>query len=189
MKHLMIDLETMDKKPTAAITSIGAVFFDPETGEMGAQFYQRVSLGSCVEHGLTMGADTVLWWLRQDAEARSEVLNDDCLDLALSLANLEAFITEHTEPSKVQVWGNGAALDNVILRNAAEKCSFVEPLWYFWNDRDVRTVVELSKTLGLNVNNIIKFEGVKHHALYDAIHQAKVVSYVWMYLVKIGSVK
>ncbi|MCV5360349.1 3'-5' exoribonuclease, partial [Escherichia coli] len=39
MKHLMIDLETMDNKPTSAIASIGAVFFDPETGEMGEQFY------------------------------------------------------------------------------------------------------------------------------------------------------
>lgn len=35
MKHLMIDLETMDNKPTAAITAIGAVLFNPETGEMG----------------------------------------------------------------------------------------------------------------------------------------------------------
>ncbi|WP_252358712.1 3'-5' exonuclease [Escherichia coli] len=102
MKHLMIDLETMDNKPTSAIASIGAVFFDPETGEMGEQFYQRVSLGSCVGHGLTMGSETVLWWMRQDAEARSELLNDDCLDLPLTLANLEAFITEHSDPSKVR---------------------------------------------------------------------------------------
>lgn len=92
MKHLMIDLETMDNKPTSAIASIGAVFFDPETGEMGEQFYQRVSLGSCVGHGLTMGSETVLWWMRQDAEARSELLNDDCLDLPLTLANLELLL-------------------------------------------------------------------------------------------------
>lgn len=189
MKHLMIDLETMDNKPTSAITSIGAVFFNPESGEMGEQFYQRVSLGSCVGHGLTMGSETVLWWMEQSFLARSELLVDDCLDLPLALANLEAFVIEHSEPSKVQVWGNGAAFDNVILRHAAERCGFADPLWNFWNDRDVRTVVELSKTLGLNVNNIIKFEGIKHHALYDAIHQAKVVSYVWMYLVKIASVK
>lgn len=149
MKHLMIDLETMDKKPTAAITSIGAVFFNPETGEMGEQFYQRVSLASSVDYDCTMGADTVLWWLRQSSEARSEMLNDDCLDLPLSLANLEAFVAEYSDPSKVQVWGNGAAFDNVILRNAAEKCGFIEPLWFFWNDRDVRTIVELSKILGL----------------------------------------
>ncbi|WP_367613752.1 3'-5' exoribonuclease domain-containing protein [Salmonella enterica] len=47
----------------------------------------------------------------------------------------------------------------------------------------------MAKDLGLNINNIIKFEGVKHHALYDAIHQAKIVSYVWTYLMKIASVK
>ncbi|RTP98367.1 3'-5' exoribonuclease [Enterobacter sp. WCHEn045836] len=189
MEHLMIDLETMDNKPTAAITSIGAVFFNPETGEMGEQFYQRVSLDSCVEHGLTMGADTVRWWMRQDAEARSELLNTDCLDLPLAMSCLDEFINQNSNPSRLQVWGNGPAFDNVILRNAAEKCGFIEPIWFFWNDRDVRTMVALSKSMGLNVHNIIQFEGVKHHALHDAIHQAKIVSYVWMYLVKIASVK
>lgn len=189
MNDLMLDIETMDNKPTSAITSIGAVFFDPESGEMGGQFYQRVSLSSCVAHGLTIGADTVLWWMRQDSAARSELVNDECLDLPLALANLEAFITEQADPAKMQVWGNGAAFDNVILRNALQACDFVEPLWFFWNDRDVRTVTELSRALGLNVHNIIKFEGIKHHALYDAIHQAKVVSYVWMYLHKIARVE
>ncbi|HDL6452144.1 TPA: 3'-5' exoribonuclease, partial [Escherichia coli] len=33
--HLMIDLETMGKNPDAPIASIGAVFFDPQTGEIG----------------------------------------------------------------------------------------------------------------------------------------------------------
>lgn len=32
MNNLMIDLETMGKKPNAPIVSIGAVFFEPETG-------------------------------------------------------------------------------------------------------------------------------------------------------------
>ncbi|WP_404948011.1 3'-5' exoribonuclease domain-containing protein [Salmonella enterica] len=35
----------------------------------------------------------------------------------------------------------------------------------------------------------MKFEGTPHHALYDAIYQAKLVSYVWTYLIKIASVK
>lgn len=33
--HLMIDLETMGKNPDAPIISIGAIFFDPQTGDMG----------------------------------------------------------------------------------------------------------------------------------------------------------
>ncbi|MCD3647960.1 3'-5' exoribonuclease, partial [Escherichia coli] len=36
--HLMIDLETMGKNPDAPIASIGAVFFDPQTGEQGPEF-------------------------------------------------------------------------------------------------------------------------------------------------------
>ncbi|EFH1644304.1 exonuclease, partial [Escherichia coli] len=33
--HLMLDLETMGKNPDAPIISIGAIFFDPQTGDMG----------------------------------------------------------------------------------------------------------------------------------------------------------
>ncbi|MBL5901166.1 3'-5' exoribonuclease [Lelliottia amnigena] len=189
MNNLIIDIKRMDCTPTSAINSIGAVFFDPQTGEMGEQFYQRVSLDSCIGHNLTVGAGTVLWWMRQDSDVRSEILNDERLDLPLALANLEAFILEHSSPSSIQVWGNKEAFDTVILNNAVVASGFDEPLWLFQNERDVKTVVELSKTLGLNVHNIIKFEGIKHHALYDAIHQAKVVSYVWMYLHKIARVE
>ncbi|ENV3124130.1 3'-5' exoribonuclease, partial [Escherichia coli] len=35
--HLMIDLETMGKNPDAPIISIGAIFFDPQTGDMGPE--------------------------------------------------------------------------------------------------------------------------------------------------------
>jgi hypothetical protein len=34
----MIDLESMGKKPNAPIVSIGAVFFNPQTGELGQEF-------------------------------------------------------------------------------------------------------------------------------------------------------
>lgn len=189
MKHLMIDIETMDNKPTAAITAIGAVYFDPVAGEMGKTFYRRVSLTSSVKYGCTMGAETVLWWLRQSSEARGELLNDDNQKLDYVLQDLSCFITDNADPHYLQVWGKGPAFDNVILRHSAEKCGISYPLWNYWNDRDVRTVEEISKDLGLNIRSIIKFEGTPHHALYDAIHQAKIVSYVWTYLVKIASVK
>ncbi|ENC2604920.1 3'-5' exoribonuclease, partial [Escherichia coli] len=35
--HLMIDLETMGKNPDAPIISIDAIFFDPQTGDMGPE--------------------------------------------------------------------------------------------------------------------------------------------------------
>jgi hypothetical protein len=46
------------------------------------------------------------------------------------------------------VWGNGATFDNVILRASYER-ELIPCLWHFWNDRDVRTIVELGRSLGL----------------------------------------
>ncbi len=40
--HLMIDLETMGKNPDAPIISIGAIFFDPQTGDMGPEFSKTI---------------------------------------------------------------------------------------------------------------------------------------------------
>lgn len=44
--HVMIDLETMDKIPSASIVSIGAVIFDPRTNKVGktpkTQFYREL---------------------------------------------------------------------------------------------------------------------------------------------------
>ncbi len=65
MNNLMIDLETMGKNKDAPIVSIGAVFFTPETGDIGQEFYTVVSLESAMEQGATPDGDTILWWLKQ----------------------------------------------------------------------------------------------------------------------------
>lgn len=42
--HLMVDMETMGCGSDAAIVSIGGVFFDPSSGNTGAEFYQSSDL-------------------------------------------------------------------------------------------------------------------------------------------------
>ena len=74
------------------------------------------------------------------------------------------------------MWGNGAGFDNVILRSAYVACGLIVP-WKHWNDRDVRTIVDLGRTLlGFNPKKEMPFEGVRHCALDDAKHQARYVS-------------
>ncbi|MBC1033642.1 3'-5' exoribonuclease domain-containing protein, partial [Escherichia coli] len=41
---------------------------------------------------------------------------------------------------------------------------------------DVRTIVELGKTIDFDARTVIPFEGVRHNALDDARHQAKYVT-------------
>ncbi|WP_074466363.1 exonuclease, partial [Escherichia coli] len=79
--HLMIDLETMGKNPDAPIISIGAIFFDPQTGDMGPEFSKTVDLETA---GGVIDRDTIKWWLKQSREAQSAIMTDEIpLDDAL----------------------------------------------------------------------------------------------------------
>lgn len=62
MLNVMLDLETMDTKPTAAITEIGAVRFDNE--KILSRFRIKVDLQSCIDLGLTVSGSTIMWCLK-----------------------------------------------------------------------------------------------------------------------------
>ncbi|MEB6750751.1 3'-5' exoribonuclease [Escherichia coli] len=176
--HLMIDLETMGKNPDAPIISLGAIFFDPQTGEMGPEFSKTIDLDTA---GGVIDRDVIKWWLKQSREAQSAILTDE-IPLDDALLQLREFIDENSCGFYVRVWGNGANFDNVILRRSYERQGIPCP-WRYCNDRDVRTIVELGNSIGFDVRMTIPFEGVPHNALDDARHQAKQVSAIWQKLI------
>ncbi|EGE7700527.1 exonuclease [Escherichia coli] len=175
--HLMIDLETMGKNPDAPIASIGAVFFDPQTGEQGPEFSKIIDMGTC---GGTVDISTIEWWLQRSGEARAAILADR-IPLDDALLQLREFIDENSGEFFVQVWGNGANFDNVILRRSYERQEIPCP-WRYTNDRDVRTMVALGLVMDFDARNVTTFEGERHNALHDARYQAKYVSVIWQKL-------
>ncbi|EMU7664316.1 3'-5' exoribonuclease [Escherichia coli] len=176
--HLMIDLETMGKNPDAPIISIGAIFFDPQTGDMGPEFSKTIDLETA---GGVIDRDTIKWWLKQSREAQSAILTDE-IPLDDALLQLREFIDENSGEFFVRVWGNGASFDNVILRRSYERQGIPCP-WRYCNDRDVRTIVELGKAIDFDARTAIPFEGERHNALDDARYQAKYVSAIWQKLI------
>ncbi|EEC8276300.1 exonuclease [Escherichia coli] len=175
--HLSVDLETMGTNPDAPINSIGGKFFDPATGEMGPEFSKAIDLETS---GGIIDRKTIKWWAKQSREAQSAIFTDEIsLDVALRL--FIEFIEKNSGGCFVQVWGNGANFDNVILRRSYERQGIPCP-WLYYNDRDVRTIVELGNAIGFDVRMAIPFEGVPHNALDDARHQAKQVSAIWQKL-------
>ena len=172
--HLMIDLETMGTNTNAPIVVIGAVFFDPQTGEIGPVFYIVISLTDAMNTGAVPDGGTIEWWLKQSSEARAAILTDQ-VKLKDALSQFREFINEYSDEKFVQVWGNGATFDNAILRTSYERLDIPCP-WRYYNDRDVRTIVELGKTIDFDARTVIPFEGVRHNALDDARHQAKYVT-------------
>lgn len=160
--HYVLDLETMGKGPRAAIVAIGCVRI--EQGAITDTYYRRVNLESSLQAGLEVDASTVNWWLKQDAAARAEVDGSQAsVLLSIGLTGLKNFIAE----GNALVWGNGSSFDNVIVRSALDACGMCN-LWHFWNDRDLRTLLALYPEAKL-----LPFEGTKHHALDDAMHEAK----------------
>ncbi|EOP2970058.1 3'-5' exoribonuclease, partial [Escherichia coli] len=129
--HLMIDLETMGKNPDAPIISIGAIFFDPQTGDMGPEFSKTIDLETA---GGVIDRDTIKWWLKQSREAQSAIMTDE-IPLDDALLQLREFIDENSGEFFVQVWGNGANFDNTILRRSYERQGIPCP-WRYYNDRD-----------------------------------------------------
>jgi len=160
MRDVMLDLETMGTGPTAAIVAIGAVQFDPDAGTLSDEFYATVDLASSVAAGLQMEPDTVLWWLRQSAEAQRAIANNS-QPLADALQEFARRL-----PGCARVWGNGAAFDNVILANAYRTVGVRAP-WDFRDDRCYRTLRALYPDV------LCEYDGTAHHALDDARNQAR----------------
>lgn len=182
----MLDLETMGNSSNAAIVSIGAVFFEPLTGETGEEFYQVVSLNSSAHYG-ELDSSTVLWWLKQSDEARAVFEDKNKVTLRVALEAFTAWIADHCDRNEKDktnavVWGNGPTFDNVILGNAYKAVRLRQP-WLFANDRDVRTVVDLGRYLrGIDPKKDLTLEGTAHNALDDAKFQVRYVSAIFMAL-------
>jgi hypothetical protein len=163
MNNIMLDLETLDTKPTGVILSIGAVAFG-ESG-LGKDFYRTIDVQSCVDAGLTISVSTFKWWMAQPGAAR-KALFEESVELGEALEEFRKWVKTNFDLATVKVWGNGSDFDNAMLQHAYGKLGRRAP-WNFWNNRCYRTTCDL-----LNAPQR-KQEGVHHNAKDDAISQAK----------------
>jgi len=164
----MIDIETMGNMSHSAIVSIGAVRFDLKTGEIGEKFYMNVDLQSCLDAGLIINADTLMWWLNQSDAARKKI-TEKGHTLNKALISLSAFVTKDD-----QVWGNSARFDLGILSDALNALGMPIP-WDFRKERCVRTLVSFAP----EVKDAEPNTGVAHDALADCIFQINYCSKIF----------
>jgi hypothetical protein len=174
MRHIMIDLETMGTRYDAPVLAIGAVYFNPDTGETGDQFYQAVDIASAFRFGNATG-DTVRWWMQQGDAARAAAIAGRA-SLPDALTAFRLFCRD--QPI---VWGNGATFDISILEYAFEQATDSRAPWSYSDVRDCRTVKDIGSHLGIETR-MNAAEGVPHHALDDARFQAGWVSAIWQAL-------
>lgn len=165
MKDVMIDIETLGRKPGCPILSIGAVYFDRNSDDLGQSMLVKVSLEDCVNCGFQMDPSTIKWWMEQSDSARAEAFSGTTT-LKQALTGLRNFLVHDA-----LVWGNGATFDISILELAYNLLGMEVP-WKFLNIRDCRTVEDLSP---LDRSSFPR-QGTHHSALDDAVYQAQYIS-------------
>ena len=157
--HIMLDLETLGKRPGCVVVSIGAVRFGP-SGVGSEEFYSVLDRDAQQHRGLHIDPDTEEWWARQSDEARA-VFNEPQLQVEQVLHAFNNFIG----PS-AHIWGNGANFDEPILTEVFRVFE-INQRWAFWRARCHRTLVKLAPEVARPAPT------VAHNALADAKAQAQ----------------
>jgi len=164
---VMVDIETLGTAAGSVVLSIGAVAFSEDTpeAEWGMLRSSPISVASCRSYGLTLDESTLAWWLGQEDAARkllTDALASDAASLEQSLAVFSSWF-----PSKARLWGNGADFDNALLA-AAFRAVGARPPWNYSDSRCFRTMKRVFDNVPAP-----EFQGVRHDALADALHQTR----------------
>lgn len=169
----VVDLETLGKGPRAAIGEIGVVIVDVEQLVAVDEFYCRVDIGQPRERD----DSTLAWWEQQRIDSplawKEMFATPNRLFIADALNALKSFLSRHFPRAlAVELMGNGPEFDNVILDNAYQQWG-VELPWSFRGNQSLRTVVLMGRLLlDIDPKFQIEFDGIRHHALHDARHEA-----------------
>lgn len=192
--HIMLDLETWGTEPGCDIRSIGACVFDPVTGITEwtgpGTFYvacenprREKQFAGRPERRYDLHRDprTVQWWSEQSDEAQAAFA--DPVDLRVALGRFTHWLMSVApgdgpifDNRDIRLWSHGPAFDPPILAAAYRAVECVVP-WHYRAPRDTRTCFDMagiddhSAWLGQYPGPL----GVPHHALDDAICQARAV--------------
>jgi hypothetical protein len=174
MIEAMIDIETLDVKPSSVVLSIGAQFFTQELGPEGfASFYTVLELQEQLEVGRTVSASTLEWWMRQDPRSRDAAFlatnyGPGKASVVTALYELRAYLS-----GADVIWAKPPSFDCVILQSLGEAFG-VEMLEGFRDWRDVRTICAEAE-LPKDWRPDFMPAGVPHDPVYDACYQIHMV--------------
>lgn len=164
----MVDLETLGIERESVILSIGAIQFDLQTGSIGKIFKINIDLDSSLDAGLKISSGTIKWWLTQ----KPEILNKCFIDAKKIEHALHDFFVFTLECNISNIWGNSAAFDLGLLKDAYNKLGKTNP-WNYRDERCYRTIYSLFKT------EEIQKPLNAHDPIVDCKHQIEQLNKIW----------
>ena len=170
---VVIDLETLGRKPGCPVLEVGVALVQANGTGYGRAFFpnlrEQIDL-----MGAKPDAETIMWWMspaltRARDRQVEEFERSGSYATATILMRLNSFVVEHRGSRDLRVWGNGASFDLGILKELYD-CASVKPFWEFWEERDLRTLVDLAggkPDVGEN--------DLPHSGVADAIHELEIL--------------
>lgn len=183
-RHLMLDVECMGTRTNAPLAAIGAVIFEPDTGNILDKFYIKIDITTSVQAGAVLDPETIKWWLKQQSEAQLQLVGNvgdiDVVDVATAITMLAEFVQRNQSSPRqgIKHWANGANFDPGIVEETCYKLGRRSPL-VFWKSLCVRTIVEMGRQFGIDPKAEMASLGSPHKALDDCERQVAYVSQLW----------
>lgn len=192
----MLDIETLGTEPDSIVTELGIYTFSKNDSYVPASLYGRIGITDQIHAGRTMSSDTLKWHFEKNAVNFLEYIDADKSNVDDALIALKLFVEAEKKKmpgSKIYIWANSPIFDIIILKDLykslgypIEETIFNEDLFKYQTIMDYRTIANLINKEDLD---FIKQgaeseseEGSYHNALYDAIHQSKVLMKIADYL-------
>lgn len=136
----MIDIETLDTVPGAVIFEIGALEFDPHTGETFREFHESIRIEESLHYGLTQDAETLEWWAKQGGVPMPAIV---FAASAVEVWDMLSFWIKKLEPEAVWAWGSHFDIPIMEAAWRVVKKNRKYP-WAYWQVRDARTVWKIA---------------------------------------------
>lgn len=170
--HVMNDIETMCFGSNSAIIEIAAVQFDINTGEQIDSFHNRINLQSCIDAGLRVNGETILWWMLQDDESRHRIaLQENSYSISEALNNFQYWLNQFG--GEQFMWGRSPRFDLGIIYDAYRiVLGYQHPPWNIRKERCVRTY----ESLRPEVLKEVPVNSSKHDPIADCLHQISYIS-------------
>lgn len=185
---IMIDVETLSTRVSTVVLSLGGIAFnmqdsidDPKTT---STYYEEFAIQEQIDRGCKVDEGTIRWWMNMKTSTKEILMNDarrKC-DVKNALLRFSAWVEMHDHEVK-RIWSHGEAFDLAIVPELYAqygiKCrldyrKFRDTKTLFdWGDKE-----EYAARLRPNGHT-------EHHALLDAINQARAVQLVWRNLRRI----
>lgn len=159
----MLDIETLSTAVNAAVLSIGAVEFDPFSGEIKNEFYHELRLDQQRQRLIDIG--TVQWWVKQVCEDTTRgtiFLNENKTPVRNALLLLKEFFGD----GEKVIWACDPDFDCTILWDLFNEYSVFAP-WRYYEPKSVRTIRELAKLHHIG----LPAQRKSHNALEDCVRQ------------------